>query len=215
MPPNEHDQILKPRTAGSSLLALLVALILTAVCAASASASPVWQFESKELAGSETIVGNAILSKITVPGVTTSCKKMHYEMTISNSAGTGQGELSAFSSKTCFTSSKACTVKSFTAEKLPWATHLVTVAASNYVVVEGIKIAIFYAGEECALAGTLVAVTGSVGGLYDNTSETFTFNAANSTATKATLKALGATIEWQGAFTTEATGAHSGEALTI
>jgi hypothetical protein len=191
------------------------AILALAAFSAAAAASPAWQFEGKELTGSETIVGNAILSSMTVPGLTTSCKKMHYEMTISNSAGVGKGELSAFSSKTCFTSSKTCTVKSFTAEKLPWATRLITVGASNYVVVEGIKIAILYAGEECALGGTVVAVTGSVGGLYDNVSETFAFNAANSTATKTTLKALGATIEWQGTFTTEATGAHSGEALTI
>lgn len=191
------------------------AILALAAFSASATASPIWQLDGEELAGSETIVGNAILSSLTVPGLTTSCKKMHYEMTISNSAGTGKGELSSFSSKTCFTNSKVCTVKTFAAEKLPWVTKLTTVGLNNYVVVEGIKIAILYAGTECALDGTVVMVTGSVGGLYNNTSETFAFSAANSTATKTTLKALGVAIEWRGDFTTEATGAHSGEVLTI
>jgi hypothetical protein len=62
---------------------------------------------------------------------------------------------------------------------------------------------------------TWVTITGTVGGKYDNPTETFTFNAANSKATKTALKALGNSVEWNGAFTTEATGAHGGEALTI
>lgn len=193
----------------------LVALVLGATLANAAGASPAWRFNGAELAGSETIVGDAVLSNMTIPGLTTTCKKMHYEMTISNSAGTGQGELKALDFKTCFTSSKACTVKTIKAEKLPWATHLVTVSSSNYVFIEGIKIGIFYAGEECALGGTLVTVTGSAAGLYDNTSETFTLGSASSEAAKAKLKALASPITWSGAFTTEATGVHSGEALTV
>jgi hypothetical protein len=206
---------IKRKTTGLFLRATVAAAILGATFAASASASPAWRFNGTELAGSETIVGEAILSSLTVPGLTTSCKKMHYEMTISNSGGVGQGELQTLTFKTCFTSSEFCTVKSIKAEKLPWPVHLVTVATKNYVVIEAIKISIVYAGAECALGGVQVNATGSAAGLYSNPSETFALNAASSTAAGTTLKALGATIEWNGTFTTDATGAHSGEALTV
>ena len=54
------------------------------------------------------------------------------------------------------------------------------------------------AGVECALNGVLVTVTGTAGGLIDNTAETATFNATTFDATKTELKALSATIEWTG-----------------
>ena len=88
-------------------------------------------------------------------------------------------------------------------------------SSSPYIVLEGIKIAIFYAGELCVLDETLAVVTGTAGALYDNTSETFAFSAASFKATKTSLKALSSAVEWQGVFTTEATGAHHGQALTI
>lgn len=197
---------------GSVLLAVVV---LGVTFADAATASPAWRFNGAELTSSETIVGEAVLSNLTIPGLTTTCKKMRYEMTISNSAGTGQGELKSLTFKTCFTNSEACTVKTIKAEKLPWSAHLLTVASSNYLVIEGIKISILYAGVECALGGTSVAVTGSAAGLYNNTSETFALGSANSEAAKAELKALGTRIAWNGVFTTEATGVHSGEALTV
>jgi hypothetical protein len=197
---------------GSILFAIVV---LGATFADAATAGPAWRFNGAELTGSETIVGEAVLSNLTIPGLTTTCKKMRYEMTISNSAGIGQGELKSLTFKTCFTSAEACTVKTIKAEKLPWSAHLVTVASSNYLVIEGIKISILYAGVECALGGTLVTVTGSAAGLYNNTSETFALGSANSEAAKVELKALGARIAWNGVFTTEATGIHSGEALTV
>lgn len=198
----------------SACVSAVVALLLCAAFAASADAAPAWRFNGAELTGSETIVGEAILSNLTIPGLTTTCKKMSYEMTISNSGGTGQGELKSLTFKTCFTSTEACTVKTIKAEKLPWPAHLVTVSSSSYLVIEGIKVSIFYAGLECVLGETLVVATGSAAGLYSNISETFALNSANSEATKAVLKALGARIAWNGVFTTEATGVHSGEALT-
>ena len=194
--------------------ALLAAVALGAAFANAATASPVWKFNGAELTGSETIVGEAVLSNLTIPGLTTTCKKMSYEMTISNSGGTGQGELKSLTFKTCFTNTEACTVKTIKAEKLPWPAHLVTVASSNYLIIEGIKIGIFYAGFECVLGETLAVATGSAAGLYSNISETFALNSANSEAAKAVLKALGTRIAWNGVFTTEATGVHSGEALT-
>lgn len=193
----------------------LATLALSAVLVGGASASPAWRFNGTELSGSETIAGDAILSSLTIPGLTTSCKKMHYEMTITNAGGVGKGELKALSFTTCFTSSKECTVGKIGAEKLPWAAHLTTVGGSNYLFIEGIKIGIVYAGEACVLGETLVAVTGSAAGLFDNTSETFSLNSTSFKATKAVLKALSQSIEWNGVFTTEALGIHKGQALEV
>ena len=208
--------MLRRREAKAFALVFSVALMLGSALSASASASPVWKFNGSELTGKkETIVGDATLSSLTIPSLTTTCKKMHYEMNISNSAGTGNGEFSALSFATCFTSDPECTVKTIGAEKLPWAAHLATVSSSPYIVLEGVKIGIVYGGATCALGGVLITVTGSAGALYDNTSETFSFNAASFKATKTSLKALASPIEWQGVFTMEATGIHHGEALTI
>lgn len=203
------------RLAKGVLLSLAVVAILVATAAADADASPVWRFNGTELTGSETVVGAATLSNLTIPGLTTTCKKMSYEMTIFNNAGTGQGELESLSFKTCFTSTEACTAKAIKADKLPWPVHLLTVGSGNYLFIEGVKIAITYAGAECVLGETTVVVTGSAAGLYNNTSETFALSAKNSEAAKAELKALSASIAWNGVFTTEATGAHSGESLTV
>jgi hypothetical protein len=197
------------------LLALTAVLVLTSALSASASASPVWKFEGSALTGEETIAGDATLSSLIIPSLTTMCKKMHYEMDISNSAGTGKATLKALTFTTCFTSDPECTVKAIGAEKLPWAVHLSTVSSSPYVILEGVKVAILYGGVACALGETLVTVTGSAGALYDNASETFAFSSSSLKATKTSLKALGSPIEWQGTFTTEATGVHNGEALTI
>jgi hypothetical protein len=190
--------------------------MLASALPASAAASPVWKFEGSALTGEETIIGDATLSSLTIPSfLTTTCKKMHYEMDISNSAGTGKATLKALSFTTCFTSDPECTVKTIGAEKLPWAAHLSTVSSAPYITLEGVKVAILYGGATCALGETLVTVTGSAGALYDNTSETFSFSPSSFKATKTSLKALGSPIEWQGTFTTEAAGAHNGEALTI
>ena len=206
--------MVSPRKIGP-LRAALVTLILAAVLAGSASASPAWRFNGTELSGSETIAGDAILSNLTIPGLTTSCKKMHYEMTISNVGGVGKGELKTLSFTTCFTSSKECTVGKIGAEKLPWPAHLTTVGGSNYLFIEGIKMGIVYAGELCVLGETLVTVTGSAAGIFDNPSETFSLNSASSKATKAVLKALSQSIEWNGVFPTEALGIHKGQSLEV
>jgi hypothetical protein len=203
------------KTVGALLTTTLAALLLAAAFAAGASAAPVWKFEGSALIGEEAIVGDATLSSLTIPGLTTTCKKMHYEMAISNNAGTGKATLKALSFTTCFTSAPECTVKTIGAEKLPWAAHLSTVSSTPYIIVEGVKVGILYGGATCALEGILAVVTGSAGALYDNTAETFSFNPSSFKATKTTLKALGSTVEWQGVFTTEATGIHNGEALTI
>lgn len=193
---------------------LLTALAGTAG-AGTAGAVPSWRFDGVELTKPETIEGDAILSSIGFPGLTNTCKKMHYEMEISNFAETGMGEIDAFSFSTCLTSSEACTIEEITAKDLPWSVKLTKVMGANYVRIVGIEIGILYGGEECALLETEVPITGSAAGLYDNGFETFTFNPANFKAAGAALKAFGEPVDWNGAFTTEATGARAGDALTV
>jgi hypothetical protein len=195
---------------------LLSALLASAVFAASAGASPAWKFEGKELIGAETVVGAALDSKLTVPGLTTKCANFLYKLTAENSAGTGKASLTELPLYNCTTDSpEVCTVKTITPETLPWAAKLMTVTPSNYIFIEGVKVSIVYAGVECALGGLTVKVTGTAGGLIDNTLETATFNAASFTATKAKLIAMGSAIQWEGVFPTEAFQSHRLEAISV
>lgn len=194
---------------------VFLALALSAVFSASASAAPAWNFAGKALEGKETIMGGAFESGLTLPGLTTKCENFLYKLTIENSAGTGKGSLTEMPLYNCTTNSKFCTVKTIGAEALPYASHLTTVSSSNYIVIEGVKVAILYAGELCSLGGTTAKVTGSAGGLLDNVAETATFNAASFSATKTELKALGGKAEWTGVFPTEAFEWHREQALTV
>jgi hypothetical protein len=205
---------MKPK-ARSVLWAGLLALVISAAFAGSAGASPVWKFETKELTGTETIMGGAFESSMTVPGLTTKCENFLYKVAISNSAGTGKGEITELPLYNCSTDSSACTVTSIGAEALPWPAKLMTVTPSNYIFIEGVKVAILYGGAECALNGTLVTVKGTAGGLVDNATETATFNSASFSATKAVLKALGSAIEWKGVFPTEAFQWHREQAISV
>jgi hypothetical protein len=211
----ETQSMSKKATRALILGALLAAALISAGLAEGAAASPTWRFNGVELSGSESIQGDAIVGSFTIPTLTTTCKKTHYEMTISNVAGVGKGSVTGLTFSNCTTSEEPCTVKTIGAEKLPWAAHLVKIGASNYVVVEGIKIGIVYAGPECVLGGLLVAITGTAGGLYDNPTETFTFNATNFEATKTALKALSSKATWNAVFSTEALGFYAGEPLTV
>ena len=207
---------MRTKATGSFLGAALVALALvSAVFAASAGAAPAWKFESKSLEGSEVVVGGALESSMTVPGLTTKCADFLYKLTAKNESGTGKGEVTEVPLFNCTTNSKACTVETIGAEKLPWASHLATFGASNYIVIEGVKVAIFYGGEECVLGETLVTVTGSAGGVIDNAAETATFNSTTLSASKTELKALSQKIEWNGVFPTEAFQWHRNQALTV
>lgn len=187
-------------------LAALVALLVGASLAASASAAPAWKFNEKALEGaeSEVILGGAVESGLTVPGLTTTCEDFLYELSVSNSAGTGQGSLTEVPLFNCYTDSKACTVGSIGAETLPWTSHLTNVSSKPYIVIEGVKVGIYYEGAECVLGETLVTVKGSAGGEINNATESATFNAATLAATGTVLKALGSTkLEWFGVFPTE------------
>jgi len=208
---------MSPRPIRSLLAGVLAILALLGVLGtASASASPAWLFEGSELEGTETVAGDAVLGSFTIPGLTTTCKKTHYEMTVSDSLGKGQATVKSLSFTTCSTSSSACTVKAMEAEQLPWAGKLlIGKGGGDYFVVEGVRISILYGGALCALNGTWATIKGSAGALYDNPTETFTFSPASFTATATKLSALGGPIEWNAGFTTEATEFHAGEALTV
>ena len=198
------------------MLGLVAALLASALFAASASASPNWKFEGSELTGSETVVGAAIDSKLTVPGLTTKCANFLYKLKVENSGGTGKGSLTELPLYECTTDSpEVCTVKTITPETLPWAAKLTTVTPSNYIIIEGVKVSIVYAGAECVLGGLTVKVTGTAGGVIDNTAETATFNSSTFKATKTELKALGSSIEWYGVFPTEAFEWHRNQALSV
>ena len=204
------------RTKATALGAALAALaVLCAMFAATASASPQWKFEAKALEGSEVILGGALDSSLTIPGLTTKCANFLYKLSISNSAGTGKGEVTEVPLYNCTTNSKWCTVKTIGAEKLPWPSKLTTVSTTNYVVIEGVKVAILYAGSGCVLNGTLVTVTGSAGGSIDNSTETATFNSTTLSASKTELRALEQAIEWNGLFPTEAFQWHREQALSV
>lgn len=195
---------------------LVAALLASALFAASASASPNWKFEGKELTGAETVVGAALDSKLTVPGLTTKCANFLYKLKIENSGGTGKGSLTELPLYECTTDSpEVCTVKTITPETLPWASKLTTVSTKNYIVIEGVKVSIVYAGVECVLGGLTVKVTGTAGGLIDNTAETATFNSSSFSATGTKLTALGSSVQWEGVFPTEAFEWHRTQALSV
>jgi hypothetical protein len=202
---------------GLMVRAAVAALALCAVTSAGAAASPAWRFGGKELSGSEAIAGNAPEGRLffSSTNLTTTCKETQYKATIHNSGGKGLDEVTSMTFKGCTTNQGACSVSSILAEALPWSGHLVTVGTDNYLVIEGVKATVAYSGEECVVGGTEVVVTGSAGGLYLNKGETITFSSSTYPATGTELKALGKPAEWKGVFSTEATGTHHGEALTV
>lgn len=206
----------KMRTKATAIGAALAALaVLCAMFATTASAAPAWKFETKSLEGSEVVVGGALDSLLTIPGLTTKCENFLYKLTIKNEAGTGAGEVTELPLYNCTTNSPVCTVGKIGAEKLPWKSKLTTVSTTPYIIIEGVRVGIVYAGEECALGETLVPVTGSAGGSIDNAKETATFNATTMSATKTELKALSGKVEWNGLFPTEAFQWHREQALSV
>ena len=204
------------RTKATAIGAALAALaVLCAMFATSASAAPAWKFEGKSLEGTEVVLGGAIESSMTIPGLTTKCENFLYKLTIENSAGTGKGSLTEMPLYNCTTNSKACSVGTIGAQSLPWPTKLTTVSTTPYIIIEGVKVNIYYEGEECVLGETLVPVTGSAGGSIDNAKETATFNSSTLSASKTELKALSQKIEWNGLFPTEAFQWHREQALSV
>lgn len=195
-----------------AVLAVVVIALASATMASAASASPVWKFSGVELSTTETAVGAAISSSLTIPGATTVCEHFLYNMKISNSGGSGKGEITELPLYECHTTSGNCTVKSVTPEKLPWPVHLTTVGEHDYIVVEKVDVDIDYTGSKCALSGK-VLVSGSAGGVINNTEETAEFDKATFETTKTELKVGSSAVEWNGLFPTEPFEKHREEKL--
>lgn len=195
----------------------LACLFWAASFAGGAEAGPAWFFNGVELEGNETTVDHSLEGSLSIPGLATTCEPFVFLMTISNSAGTGQGSITKMPLNNCDTNSEACEIETIEAEGLPWNAHLATVGADQYLIVEGVKISVLvlYEGELCVLGGFSILYTGSAGGLIDNETESVTFDAASFTATKTALKAAGSSAQWTGSFTMIATGAHLGDSLTV
>jgi hypothetical protein len=203
------------RTMRMMMAALLAALAIGAVASADAGAAPAWKFEGTALTGKEDILGAAISSSMTIPGMTTTCEHFLYNMKIENSGGTGKGEITELPLFECHTGSGICTVEAIAAEKLPWPTKLMTVGGKPYLWIEGIHVSILYGGEFCALGETEVPIAGTAAGEINNATETATFNASTFSATGASLKAAGTPIEWKGVFPTEAFEWHREDSLSV
>lgn len=200
---------LKPRSVLLSSLA--VALLASALAAASAPAAA-WKFNGNTLAGSETVVSHALESTITVPGIAVTCKPFVYVMTVSNSGGSGKGSLTKMPLSNCSTNTKACTVSKIEAQALPWAAAITTVSTSNYLVIEGIKLGILFAGAECVLNETEIVVKGKAGALVENAVEGVTFSPSSFLATGTSL---GAGTKWTGSFRMLATETLIGQSISV
>lgn len=202
------------KAARTFLGGLLAAVALCAVFAAGASASPAWRFNGEELKGTETILGGAQKSGLTAWGMTTTCDNFLYKVSISNSGGTGQGSITELPLFNCYTNT-SCTVEAIEAESFPWPVNLSTTGGNNYLTVKGVNVWILYGGWFCPLWGVWAHVTGSAGGLVSNATESATFSASSFKATGTELEALGASVEWNGFFPSEAFQWHREAALSV
>jgi hypothetical protein len=199
------------------LASVLAASMASAAFAGAAGATPAWFLGGTELEGEEAIFGGAPPnSDTTVPGLTITCNGF-LQMTISNNAEeVGEGEVTDLPLANCLTDSTSCTVAAAEAEELPWPSELMTPGGgANYIVVEEVEFGVLFAGEECVLNELLVPFKGSAGGLYDNETETVTFNEASFEATGTELTAFKMPVKWSGVFPMRAVGPLKGQALTI
>lgn len=193
------------KRARAFLASLLAALALCAVFVASASAAPAWRFGGTELKGTETLLGGAEKSGLDLWGFTTTCDNFLYQVSIWNKEGTGEGSVTDLPLFNCYTDS-TCTVEAIEAESFPWPAKLSSSGGSNYLTVKGVDVWILYGGWFCPLWGWWVNVTGSAGGLLNNTTESATFSASSFKATGTELEALGESVEWNGFFPSEGFG---------
>jgi len=150
------------RAAAPLLVGALVALALSAVFAGPAMASPAWKFNGEELKGTETILGGAQESGLSMWGMTTTCANFLYEVEISNKEGTGEGNVNSLPLFNCYTDT-TCTVEAIEAESFPWHAELMSTGGNNYMKVKGVDVWILYGGWFCPVWGWWVHVTGSAG----------------------------------------------------
>ena len=205
---------MRPKAMRIALGALLAAIMLTAALASSASAAPAWKFNGKALEGKEVILGGAEKSGLTMWGFTTTCDNFLYEVEIKNEAGTGKGNITSLPLFNCYTNS-TCTVEAIEAEAFPWPSELKTISSSNYLIVKNVNVWVLYGGWFCPLWGVWAHVTGTAGGLINNTTESATFSPSSFKATGTSLESLGESVEWNGVFPTEAFQSHRGEPISV
>ncbi|HWM54300.1 MAG TPA: hypothetical protein VNO20_02775 [Solirubrobacterales bacterium] len=202
------------KRARAFLAGLLVAVALCAVLAAGASAAPAWRFGGTELKGTETLLGGAEKSGLSMWGMTTTCDNFLYQVSIWNTGGTGEGNVTDLPLFNCYTNT-TCTVEAIEAESFPWPAKLSTVSSSNYLTVKGVDVWILYGGWFCPVWGWWVNVTGSAGGLVSNATESATFSTSSFKATGTTLEAFGEPVEWKGFFPSEGFGWNREAALSV
>jgi hypothetical protein len=196
----------------------LAALALCAATAGAASAAPEWRFGGKLLSGAtETVELKATKASLTIPGLTTTCEPFVFELKVENpgGGGAGVGKVTGVQLNNCYTNSKFCPVEWAQAASTPWPVRLTTVAGQDYLIIEGVKIAFMYGGEECALSEIEVLVTGTAGGVINDITHTVTFTSSTFLATGTQLKALSSKIEMNGVFAIAATGTNAGLAVTV
>ncbi len=194
----------------------VAALLALASAPADAAAEPFWEFNGVRLEGEETVLASSTKVTLTIPGLTTTCE-MDYDLTVWNqpAGGGGRGSVTGLSFTNCHTDSLSCTVASIQALSLPWVADPVKISTSNYLVIKGVKIDLLYAGEECVLAEIPIEITGSAGGLIDNLTQSVIFNSSSFAATGTKLSGFKTTVQLQGTFALQATGAHSGESIAV
>lgn len=202
------------KRARALLAGLLAALALCGVLAAGASAAPAWRFGGAELKGTETLLGGAEKSGLSMWGMTTTCDNFLYQVSIWNTGGTGEGNVTDLPLFNCYTNT-TCTVEAIEAESFPWPAKLSTVSSSNYLTVKGVDVWILYGGWFCPVWGWWVNVTGSAGGLLSNATESATFSSSSFKATGTTLEAFGEPVEWKGFFPSEGFGWNREAALSV
>jgi hypothetical protein len=198
---------------GILLLACTMALALGFT--ASANASPAWKFNGSEIASTEVLIGAAANSSMTIPGVTTECAHFLYNMHIWDSAGKGKGELVEMPLFECTTKTAGCFVSSIEAKKLPWPSHLLSAWGNNYLIIENVDVEVLYSGSSCAYAGIPMTVSGSAGGIINNSTESATFDNETMWATGTGLWTGFTWVEWNGYFPSEAFQTHREQSLSV
>jgi hypothetical protein len=192
--------------------AAVAAATFTAFTVASASSTPKWYVGGSELKTTETIGGLAEPSDMTVAGVSTKCEHSYYVAKIFNSGELGKGEITNLPLYKC-SANASCTLAKLEPTKLPWKMHTVYEESKPYLVIEGMTLATEYTGSSCAIKGK-GEVTGSIGGLVENSTHKTVFSAASAKATGASLKAGTASVEFTGSYTVEAVGPeHAGQTV--
>ncbi len=197
------------------LSAVLTVLALSAVASATASASPQWHFGGTTLAEfeGETVVGAAFSSSLKSGGAATTCEHFLYNMEVWNAFGWGEALINELPLFDCTTTAPNCTVTSIEAEKLPWWSSVETVGGKQYLDIEEVFVKIAYGGASCTL-GT-VHLTGTAGGLINNSNSSATFSKASFEATGTSLKIGAAAVEWTGEFPMEAFQASREKAVEV